>query len=756
LGHVAVSGTLRYRGDSLGAEFRDNFFVCEFNTHKLVRVALERQGSTFRATPHEFLICHDPDFHPTDVVEDADGSLLVIDTGGWFRSGCPTSQVAKPQIAGAIYRIRRVAADAIDDPRGLQVDWQKTPAADLATLLDDARPAVRERAIEALATRESTTGDEAIAALAGTQADPKSTAVRRTNVVWALTRIGTPAAQQTIREGLNDADATVRQAAASSAGTTGDVAATATLVQRLSSDEDQAVRREAATTLGKLHAPSAVPALLANLRAGGYDRALEHALIYALIEIGDRQQTLPALADAQPAVRRAALIALDQMDGGELSTDLVAPLLDSDDPALVRAALEVVGKHPTWADELTGDLRASLAGELSPEKSAAVRGVLLAFCREPAVEKLIAEHVADRQAPPAARALLLEVIARSGVSPWPATWIEALGTALGDTDERVLGPALVAAGMEGTGALADKLRALAADEARPSAVRVQAAESLAAGGQPLDEQLFELLATRLDESTPPVERLAAAEALARAELTAEQLTALVDRVAVAGPLELPALSRAFEGQSSKELGLQFFAALIDSPGLAALSPARLLEIAGGYPTEVQHAATQLAERQNAARAEQLAALEVRSRELSTGGDAARGRALFVSTRVGCAGCHRAAGEGGAVGPDLSKIGSIRTRRDLVESILLPSLTLARGYESFTVVTTGGLTHNGLLTRQTADAIWLRTPERAEVRVARDEVAELAPSPQSIMPEGLGRLLDDEDLRDLLAWLETLK
>jgi glucose/arabinose dehydrogenase len=81
--------TLRYRGESLGQDFRDNFFVCEFNTHKLVRVALEREGSSFRATRHEFLTCHDADFHPTDVVEDADGSLLVIDTGGWFRSGCP-------------------------------------------------------------------------------------------------------------------------------------------------------------------------------------------------------------------------------------------------------------------------------------------------------------------------------------------------------------------------------------------------------------------------------------------------------------------------------------------------------------------------------------------------------------------------------------------------------------------------------------------------------------------------------------------
>ena len=52
----------------------------------------------------------DPDFHPTDVLEDADGSLLVIDTGGWFLRGCPTSRIAKPEVKGAIYRIRRQGA----------------------------------------------------------------------------------------------------------------------------------------------------------------------------------------------------------------------------------------------------------------------------------------------------------------------------------------------------------------------------------------------------------------------------------------------------------------------------------------------------------------------------------------------------------------------------------------------------------------------------------------------------------------------
>ena len=755
LGHVAVSGTLRYRGQSLGEEFRDNFFVCEFNTHKLVRVELAREGSTFRATAHEFLTCHDPDFHPTDVVENADGSLLLIDTGGWFRSGCPTSQVAKPQIAGAIYRIRRQDARPIDDPRGLRVDWQRMAARELVRLLDDARPAVRERAIDTLATRTSTAGEEAIAALADALADQGSAPLRRANSVWALTRIGTPAAQTAIRAALADVDAIVRQAAVSSAAATRDAQASSTLVAMLTSDDDFAVRRESTTTLGKLREQAAVPGVLANLRAGGYDRAFEHALIYALIEVADRQQTLTGLRDPLPQVRRAALVALDQMEGGLLSQGLVTPLLDSDDPALVQAALDVIAKHPTWASELTGNLRSSLAADLPPEKLAGVRGVLLSFCREKSVQELIAEVASQREATPAARVLLLEVIARSGITPWPAEWIDAVRAALADADPAVLAQAIVAAGTTSEASLASGLRALADDAERPKELRVAAAASLAAGGQSLDAAQFELLTGQLHEATPPIERLAAAEGLARADLTAGQLAALVERVRSTGPLELPALVRAFERGNDRALGVRLFTALAKSPGLAALSPGRLVEIASSYPTEVRDQAQSLATQQNASRAEQLAQLEGRAKSLAAG-DAARGHALFLSTRVGCSGCHRVGNEGAQVGPDLSKIGSIRTRRDLLESILLPNLSLARGFESFTVVTTSGLTHTGLITRQTAEAIWLRTPERAEVRIARDEVAELAPSPLSIMPEGLSRVLTDEQLSDLLAWLETLQ
>ena len=110
LGWVAPSGLMRYRGGAFGGDYRDNFFSAQFNTHRVQRHILERVGATFRARTEDFVVGTDPDFHPTDVLEDADESLLVVDTGGWFLRGCPTSRIAKPDVKGAIYRIRRLGA----------------------------------------------------------------------------------------------------------------------------------------------------------------------------------------------------------------------------------------------------------------------------------------------------------------------------------------------------------------------------------------------------------------------------------------------------------------------------------------------------------------------------------------------------------------------------------------------------------------------------------------------------------------------
>lgn len=163
-GHVAVSGFTRYRSGALDAAWQDDLFVTLFNTQKLVRTRLVPTGSTYTATNHEFLKIHDANVHLTDVIEDRDGSLLVLDTGGWFRRGCPASLEERPDIRGAVYRIRSVASASTTSFRPA-----KPTAPDHAWAAREQR-----RSIEAIAARRAATNEErdVLRSLLGETLDP--------------------------------------------------------------------------------------------------------------------------------------------------------------------------------------------------------------------------------------------------------------------------------------------------------------------------------------------------------------------------------------------------------------------------------------------------------------------------------------------------------------------------------------------------------------------------------------------------------
>ncbi|MGH7170831.1 MAG: PVC-type heme-binding CxxCH protein, partial [Gemmataceae bacterium] len=256
LGAAAPCGLTRYQSRVFGAEYQDNLFACLFNMHKVTRHVLVPEGASFKSRDEDFLVSNNLDFHPTDVLEDADGSLLVIDTGGWYKLCCPTSQLHKPDILGAVYRIKRKGAAKIDDPRGRKLAWSKMSATALAKLLDDARPAVRRRAVEMLGRK----GKEAVPALTEAIRSSKSAEARR-QAVWAATRIDDAGGRAVVRLALDDADEITRQAAIHSVSVRRDREAVPALVKLLKS-ASRHNRRAAAEVLGRIGDKSAVPALL--------------------------------------------------------------------------------------------------------------------------------------------------------------------------------------------------------------------------------------------------------------------------------------------------------------------------------------------------------------------------------------------------------------------------------------------------------------------------------------------------------------
>ena len=256
LGPAAPCGLARYVSDAFGPEYHNNLFTCCFNLRKVLRHVVVPDGATYKTTNTDFLTSDDPDFHPTHVLEDADGSLIVLNTGGWYKLCCPTSQLAKPDVLGAIYRIRRKGAPKLEDPRGLKMDWANLTADKLAVLLDDPRPVVRNRAIARLG-QSNINGATALTAILKNSSSPEA----RRNAIWALTRIDSPDARAAVREALGDQDNTVRHVAIHSISLWRDQEAFAALLPRLQ-DEDQQVQRSAAEALGRIGNPAAVTPLL--------------------------------------------------------------------------------------------------------------------------------------------------------------------------------------------------------------------------------------------------------------------------------------------------------------------------------------------------------------------------------------------------------------------------------------------------------------------------------------------------------------
>jgi putative heme-binding domain-containing protein len=346
-------------------------------------------------------------------------------------------------------------------------------------------------------------------------------------------------------------------------------------------------------------------------------------------------------------------------------------------------------------------------------------------------------------------------MARSELPTLPPTWIEQIASSLQSRDTRVLRQTVATIASIGTQQFSGHLKKIARDTTQSTDLRVAATDVVAANDAPLANDLYQLLLARCQPDVEPVERLTAARALGKARLNSNQLTLLADAVAQAGALELSPLIAAFEQTHNAQIGSRLVSTLARSPGLTSLPAPRLSSLLRNYPDNVKAAAAPLIESLEIDTEEQVARL-AEFQDALTGGDPARGHEVFSGKKAACIACHTVGSKGGNIGPNLSLVGTIRTRKDLLEAIIFPSASFARGYEPVTVITKSGEVIGGTIGRETADAVYVRTATREGFLVYRSEIMDLAPSQVSVMPQGLDTALTKDEVRDLLAYLESLK
>jgi putative membrane-bound dehydrogenase-like protein len=748
LGAAAPCGMIRFESAQFGKDYQDNLFCCLFNLQKVTRHVPIPDGATYKTQDFDFVVSDQKDFHPTDVIEAPDGSLLVIDTGGWYKICCPTSQLVRPEVLGAIYRVRKIGAQKLDDPLGTKIDWKRI-----------AKPAFEAGGFSQTPPKETSKkpGPASYPYLLDLLSDPRIFVRRRATEAFRklVEELSRPRSTRIIVDLSGPPDRLLGPHDPPLAK--GSDAHTRALREKLES-----------LAISFANAPQddknkeAYTRLIVEEIASTNDPWLQHSLIYGLIQLQARDATAARLKDANPRVRRAVLTALDQMDGGNLEATWVVSELEAADPKLRETVWWIVSRRPEWGSEVAAHLQKRLVTvqKGTPKDRDEFIRQFAQLAKSKTIQDLLADSIAPGKSDSAAAMMALQVMARAPLKETPATWLTSLEKALDAQDQELLREAAATVRAlrlpkQAPAGLTKSLRGIGAAAANAPLVRLTALSAIPGGVAAVDEPLFGFLVEQLKNDQPAVQRGLAAEVFSKTKLDELQLVRLAGSLKSVGALELDRVLDAFSQSKDDEVGRR----LLDALETPSLRPALRVDMVqtrlAKFSPDLRKRSETLLTALNADLGKQQARLEEMLGQIQ-GGDVARGQVVFNNQKTACMVCHSIGYVGGKTGPDLTKIGGIRTERDLLEAIVFPSASFVRSYEPILVVTTTGKSHNGLIKNDNADELVLITGPNQEVRIPRAEIEEIHPGQVSIMPSGLDQQLSIRDLANLIAFLKACK
>jgi quinoprotein glucose dehydrogenase len=748
------SGLAFYPGTGLSDHFKDRFFLVDFRggpANSGIRTFRNKaKGATFELVDAEETIWN---VLATDVEFGPDGAIWLSDwINGWNGEG-----------KGRLYKVHsdELAKSPIVQEVKLLLasDWSKKSVPDLVSLL--AHPDRRVRLEAQFALVDAKAAD----ALASVAKDNASL-LARVHAIWGIEQLarrgGYPdEAMAAVLPLLADGDPEVRAQAAKVLGESRTAAAQEQLVERLADDSPR-VRFFAAQSLGKLGQAGSIGPLLSLLEQNNdEDPVLRQGAIVGLVGASGGQAQ-PLVAEAlhpSPAARLGLVVALRRLHAEE-----VAQFLNDADPRVVLEAAGAIHDEP-----IAGAMPA-LAALItrSSDDDALLRRVLNANYRAGSAEAALAlaTYAGRAEAPEAMR---IEALQMLGAWAKPSGRDRVLGMwrPLAERNQSDAAAALkahLASIFSGSGKVSIEAAAVATKLEMPEVAPIlremladrnlaprARADALAGLAVLRDGEVERLVRASLEDSAPDV-RAAARSAMV--QLSADEALPLLVAAAEQGERIERQTALADLGKLRGREASTALAALLDKL-LAGQMPADvaldLVAAAGGR--RGGDLRERLA-RYEAARpsGDQLAAW----RECLEGGDAERGRKIFYErTQLSCVRCHKVAGTGGEVGPDLSKISTDKQRDYLLEAIVLPSKTIAKNFESAVILDLDGVTHTGVLKQETEKEVVLMTAEGKLVTVAKENIEARKPG-KSAMPEDLTKYLTKFEMRDLIEFLAAQK
>lgn len=775
LGPAAPSGLLCLRRPDVvpaPEDGREYLVAALFNLQKVTLHKLIPSGASYTTEETTLLKGDRIDFHPTDVLEDADGSLLIVDTGGWYNLCCPTSKIDQQTAAGGVYRLSKsgtpIRADANNSlPDQLTVD---TSATDLAELIHDRRPWLARSAVETIANLDGAAAATVVQLLSQQLQNREWPSPKRLDALWALGQSRHADALPIITDALQSDDSQLVQAACQilSLHRVGDSRPS---LENLLKSPSLAIRRTAAEAIGRIgHAASVQPLLQAlqdsENKLASSDRILQHSVIYALIEIGDADAIFHDLRSGRPtsAELLAGLIALDQLgQSANIETDLFAAALNAGQDGIAAGAAKLLAKHRHRAAEfqqwLTGQIRQrNAADQVSP----AARVLLQAWKDTAPVQSLVVAAINDAIVVSAKQQL-------SGLAGLTTLFTSIDGYAPVDQTDEALAELLTQLSTDDAADVDAILSTLDLKEASQTrAAMIHRAEAcpdtthalrlIAWLPEPAEVSQAKLQTRLVDSLLSDNEDLAglATSALPNVRISSSTAQRLVREAALFPPRTLSVAIEAVSRVGDDGLDQQLVRSLRELPAARTLNLDQFENLYRGRSSSLRDEVGQTVAILRQPSADIEASVTEKLAQLGHG-DAAKGMQLFRSSKATCSACHRVGYVGGEIGPELSRIGASRTRAALLEAVMFPNARLEQSYQSTTVLTVDGEVYTGLIRHQgDSRVVEMQLSADKTISISKDEIESMQPSSVSVMPAGLDKLLSDEEIADLLAFLQSAR
>jgi putative membrane-bound dehydrogenase-like protein len=139
--------------------------------------------------------------------------------------------------------------------------------------------------------------------------------------------------------------------------------------------------------------------------------------------------------------------------------------------------------------------------------------------------------------------------------------------------------------------------------------------------------------------------------------------------------------------------------------------------------------------------------------LSLKGNIKNGEAVYLQQ---CAVCHQVRGAMGInIGPDLGTVHNW-VKEDILANVLQPGLSISSGYDLWEIVLQSGEILQGIIAAETPSAVMLRNQNKTDRSVNRSEIKSITAMHSSIMPAGLEKNINQQEMADLISFLRGVE